>query len=104
MLVKIQNVLNNMFNTLHLLDGVTHWVTQRFSVLLVISCMVFSFFFDSLYFFVLAIILLTFHIGVGLRTLIDDYIHDEQLFLVSVTFLRITVLFALKVIFILFVC
>ena len=48
--------------------------------------------------------LLVFHISAGIQTLIDDYIHDPVLFLLSVTYLRITALFLFKTLFVIFIC
>jgi len=48
--------------------------------------------------------LLIFHISAGIQTLIDDYIHDHVLFLISATYLRVTVLFLFKTLFLIFIC
>ena len=96
--------LNKFFVSIHSLDGLIHWLVQRstaitalFSLFLVLS-------FDNLGIFCILGSLLIFHIFVGIQTLIDDYIHDQVLFLLSITYLRITVLFLFKTLFVIFIC
>ena len=98
------NKLNQTFATIYSLDGFLHWMIQRLTALGLLFSILFTVFFDNLYFFLIAIVLLTFHISVGIRTLIDDYIHDDLLFLISTTFLRIILLFLFKTILIVFIC
>jgi len=98
------NKLNQTFATIYSLDGFLHWVIQRLTALGLLFSILFTVLFDNLYFFLIAIVLLTFHISVGIRTLIDDYIHDDLLFLISTTFLRIILLFLFKTILIVFIC
>lgn len=98
------NILNKLFVNVHFLDGLIHWLTQRFTAIFIILCSFFVFTFDSPSVFCIVISLLIFHISAGIQTLIDDYIHDNVLFLLSVTYLRVLVLFLFKTLFIIFVC
>ena len=98
------NKLNQIFATIYYLDGFFHWVAQRLTALSLLFTVFFTVLFNNLYFFLIAVVLLTFHISVGIRTLIDDYIHDDLLFLISTTFLRIILLFLFKTILIIFIC
>jgi len=98
------HTINQFLTKVNSLDGFLHWIVQRFTALSMF-CSVFAvIFFDDLYFFVVLSFFLVFHISVGIRILIDDYIHDDVLFLISTTFLRIITLFLLKTIFIVFIC
>lgn len=96
--------LNKLFVNIHCLDGLIHWLIQRFTALSVLICLTIVIFFDSLGAFSILGSLLVFHIFAGIQTLIDDYIHDGVLFLISITFLRITALFLFKMLFIIFIC
>jgi len=97
-------ILNKFFVNIHSLDGLIHWSVQRFTAISVLICLFFVFFFDSQVVFCILGSLLIFHISAGIQTLIDDYIHDHVLFLLSVTYLRITVLFLFKTLFVIFIC
>lgn len=96
--------INKFLIKINSLDGFLHWIVQRATALMILFTIVTIFFFDNLYLSLLLSFLIVFHISVGIRTLIDDYIHDDILFLISATFLRIVVIFLLKTIFIIFVC
>lgn len=104
MLIKFYKILNYIFDILHSLDGFLHWMVQRSTVFLVLFFVPVMIFLDSVYLFFLIAVLLTFHISAGLRTLVDDYVHDGLLFLLGNTLLRILLIFSLKAIFVLFVC
>jgi len=96
--------LNKIFTNIHSLDGLIHWLVQRFTAITILICLFLVFAFDSLTVFIVLGSLLIFHISAGIHTLIDDYIHDHILFLVSITFLRITILFLFKTLFVIFIC
>ena len=96
--------LNKFFVNVHSLDGLIHWLIQRFTALSVLLCLVAVIIFDNLGIFSILGSLLIFHISAGIQTLIDDYIHDGILFLISITYLRITILFLFKMLFIIFIC
>jgi succinate dehydrogenase hydrophobic anchor subunit len=98
------HILNKFFVSIHSLDGLIHWLVQRFTAIniLVCSCLVFNF--DSLAIFCVLGLLLIFHILAGIQTLVDDYIHDHILFILSATYLRITALFLFKTLFLIFIC
>jgi succinate dehydrogenase hydrophobic anchor subunit len=98
------HTLNQFLVKINSLDGFLHWSTQRLSALTIIFAISISIAFDNLYFFLVFLILVVFHLSVGIRTLIDDYIHDDVCFLLSTTFLRIISIFLFKTIFILFIC
>jgi len=98
------HTINEFLAKISSLDGFLHWIVQRFTALSILCSVFIVIFFDNLYFFILLSLFLIFHISVGIRTLIDDYIHDDVLFLTSTTFLRIIVLFLLKTIFVVFIC
>lgn len=98
------HTINEFLTKISSLDGFLHWIVQRLTALSILCGVFLVFFFDNLYIFLLLSFFLVFHISVGIRTLIDDYIHDDVLFLTSTTFLRIIALFLLKTIFIVFVC
>ena len=95
--------LNKFFLSIHHLDGLIHWLVQRFTAIAVFFCLCLVLSFDSLSIFLALGSLLVFHISAGIQTLIDDYIHDHVLFLISVVYLRITVLFLLKTLCITFI-
>ena len=88
--------LNKFFINIHSLDGLIHWLIQRSTAITILICLFLVFIFDSLTIFSMLGSLLVFHISAGIQTLIDDYIHDPVLFLLSVTYLRITALFLFK--------
>ena len=96
--------LNKFFINIHSLDGLIHWLIQRSTAITILICLFLVFIFDSLTIFSMLGSLLVFHISAGIQTLIDDYIHDPVLFLLSVTYLRITVLFLFKTLFVIFIC
>jgi succinate dehydrogenase hydrophobic anchor subunit len=96
--------LNKFFINIHSLDGLIHWLIQRSTAITVLICLFLVFIFDSLTIFSMLGSLLVFHISAGIQTLIDDYIHDPVLFLLSVTYLRITALFLFKTLFVIFIC
>lgn len=98
------HTINKFLVKINSLDGFLHWIIQRFTALSILFSLTIIFFSDSLYFFILLSFFLVFHITVGIRTLIDDYIHDDVLFLTSTTFLRIIAIFLFKTIFIVFLC
>lgn len=76
--------------------GLIHWLVQRISAgFLLVSI---TFFFNNVFLFGLLLVFLSFHVFAGIETLLDDYVHDQNLFIFSFTFLRIFVLFLLKVI------
>jgi succinate dehydrogenase hydrophobic anchor subunit len=96
--------LNKVFVNIHSLDGLIHWLVQRSTAISVLICLAFDSIFDSLSIFCVLGSLLIFHISAGIQTLIDDYIHDHVLFLISATYLRVTVLFLFKTLFLIFIC
>lgn len=96
--------LNKFFLNIYHLDGLIHWLVQRSTAITVLFCLFLTLTFDSLTIFSILVSLLIFHISAGIQTLIDDYIHDHVLFLISVTYLRITVLFLFKILFVIFIC
>jgi len=96
--------LNKVFVNIHSLDGLIHWLVQRSTAISVLICLAFVSIFDSLSIFCVLGSLLIFHIFAGIQTLIDDYIHDHVLFLISATYLRVTVLFLFKTLFLIFIC
>jgi len=98
------HIFNQFLVKINSLDGFLHWSIQRFSALIIIFTMSTSIIFDNIYFFLILLILVVFHLSVGIRTLIDDYIHDNVCFLLCTTFLRIIGIFLFKTIFILFIC
>ena len=98
------NNLNKFFVNIHSLDGLIHWLVQRSTAITVLLCLFLVLSLDSLAIFCILCSLLIFHIFVGIQTLIDDYIHDHVLFLLSITYLRITVLFLFKTLFVIFIC
>ena len=96
--------LNKLFVKIHCLDGLIHWLIQRFTALSVLTCLTLVILFGNLSTSLILGSLLIFHIFAGIQTLIDDYIHDGILFLISITYLRITVLFLFKMLFVIFIC
>lgn len=98
------HTINQFLVKINSLDGFLHWTIQRFTALSILFTALGVIFFDNLYLFVLLLFFLVFHISVGIRTLIDDYIHDDVLFLTTTTFLRIIVVFLFKTVFIVFIC
>lgn len=98
------NIINYFLLKINSLDGFLHWTTQRFTALTVFFFFPVILFFGDIYFLLGLSFFLAYHVLVGIRTLIDDYIHDDILFLVSNTFLRIITIFSFKTIFIIFIC
>jgi len=96
--------LNKVFVNIHSLDGLIHWLVQRSTAISVLICLGFISISDSLFIFCVLGSLLILHISAGIQTLIDDYIHDHVLFLISGTYLRVTVLFLFKTLFLIFIC
>lgn len=98
------HILNQFLVKINSSDGFLHWSIQRLSALTMIFSILATIVLDNLYFFLIFLILVVFHLSLGIRTLIDDYIHDDVCFLLSTTFLRIISIFLFKTIFILFIC
>lgn len=98
------NKLNKLFLNIHFLDGLIHWLTQRLTAISIFVCLFFVFVFDNCAIFCILGSLLIFHASAGIQTLINDYIHDHVLFILSASYLRITVLFLFKTLFIIFLC
>lgn len=96
--------LNKFFVNTHSLDGLIHWLVQRSTAIIVFLSLFLVLSFDSLTIFCILGFFLIFHISAGIQTLIDDYIHDNVLFLLSATYLRITILFLFKTLFVIFIC
>lgn len=97
-------IINQILVKVNSKDGFTHWAVQRLTALSVIFGISATFITNNLYFFIILLSFLIFHILIGIRTLIDDYIHDNILFLVANTFLRLISIFTFKTILILFIC
>jgi succinate dehydrogenase hydrophobic anchor subunit len=89
--------LNRFLFNVHKLDGLIHWIVQRSTAMTVLLLLFLVLSLDSLIIFFALGSLLIFHISVGIQTLIDDYMHDHVLSLISVTYLRTTVLFLFKI-------
>jgi len=79
---------------------INHWVFQRFMALLFCVLIYFVFSYSSLYALVFSLFVISFHFFLGLSAFVDDYIHDNCLFLYVITFIKISILFSLKSIFI----
>lgn len=76
--------------------GLVHWLIQRFSAILMFILL--FFYFDNIFVFSLFLIILSYHIFVGIETLLNDYIHDIDLLFFGYVFLRLFILFLLKII------
>jgi len=92
----------NIYNLL-LFMKLNHWITQRFAIFLFLILLCSVFYFDSLNLIPIVVFFLSFHFFTGLCTLIDDYIHDDYLYLYAVTFIKIFNIFLLKSIMIVFI-
>ena len=79
-------------------DGMLHWLVQRFSAGVLLFLLIFCF--NNVFCSTLFFVILSFHIFVGMQTLLDDYVHDLDLFYCGFFYLRIFILFLLKSIFI----
>ncbi len=79
--------------------GCIHWLIQRISAILMFILI--FFYFDNVYIFSFIFIVLSYHLFVGIETLLNDYIHNVNLLFFGYVFLRIFILFLLKVILIL---
>jgi len=77
-----------------------HWIIQRLTALFLIVLSIISFVYNSLFLFILFIVILSFHIFVGLSVLVHDYMHDNSLSLYVTVFIRIFVIYFLKSIFV----
>ena len=100
----MSSMINRFFSNIFHLDGVIHWLVQRSTAVMTLFCLVFVFTSDNLAIFCILGSLLIIHISAGIQTLIDDYIHDNILFLISVTYLRISILFVFKILCVICVC
>ena len=98
------NLLNKFFLRIHFLEGLIHWLIQRFTAISILVSLVFVFAFDSLPLFCILGSLLIFHVYAGIQTLIDDYIHDYLFFSLSITYLRVVAVFLFKTLLVIFVC
>ena len=96
-------MLNKLLNLVHKKDGYLHWLTQRISALVALILLTSVFFIKPNIFFLLLLVILCFHLCVGIQTLLDDYVHNHILHLTGVFFLRLMVIFSVKSIFILFI-
>jgi len=96
-------MLNKLLNFVHIKDGYLHWLTQRISALAALTFLISIFFINIDIFLLLLLVVLSFHLSVGIQTLLDDYVHDHVLHLMGVFFLRLMVIFFFKSIFILFI-
>lgn len=97
------SIINNLFHKFHSDEGLIHWIIQRFTAISVLACLTILALSNNLLMFIVLICSVVFHAHAGIKTLIDDYIHDSVLYLVSLTFLRITTIYLFKVIFLLFI-
>lgn len=96
--------INYLFDFFNSLDGLTHWIIQRVSAVIIFFLALTSLFSHNLYTLALFLLLVVSHIFVGIQTLIDDYIHDATYSLVIFTSLRLIAIFFLKTIDVLFLC
>ena len=96
-------MLNNLLQTIHSKDGFIHWCIQRFSAVLALILIFAALTSGLSIVFVIIAINISFHLGTGVCTLLDDYVHGSIEHLVGVTILRITIIFAVKTVFILFI-
>jgi len=97
-------ILNKFFVFVHLLDGFIHWLTQRSTALIVISILFVVIFNNDAILLTFLCLFVIFHVFAGIQTLINDYIHDHMLFLISLTFLRLCVVFLFKALYVVFLC
>ncbi len=97
-------ILNKFFTLVHLSDGLMHWLTQRSTALIIISILSFVTFNNDTFLFIFLCLFVVFHVFAGIQTLVNDYIHDHTLFLISLTFLRLCVIFLFKSLYIIFLC
>ena len=96
--------LNKLLHFFFFADGLTHWLVQRIAAASILTCSVLIFLLDNYSLFILLPVLLFFHVFAGIRTLLDDYIHDLILFLISSIYLRISIIYFLKTLFLIFLC
>lgn len=96
-------MLNKFLNFVHIKDGYLHWLIQRISALVALTFLISIFIINADIFLLLLLLVLSFHLFVGIQTLLDDYVHDYVLHLMGIFFLRLMVIFFLKSIFILFI-
>jgi succinate dehydrogenase hydrophobic anchor subunit len=94
--------INKLLHFFYFSDGLIHWLIQRIAAVCILLSTLIFFYFDL--FFIFFLVFIFFHIFVGIRTLLDDYVHDSILFLLSNIFLRITIIYFLKILFIIFLC
>lgn len=97
-------LLNKIFTSAHFLDGLTHWLIQRSTALMIVLSLVLVPLVDDFILFVLFYFFVIFHVFAGIQTLINDYIHDHVLFLISLTSLRLCILFLFKTVYVIFLC
>jgi len=96
--------INNLLHSFYFFDGFLHWTIQRIAA---VSIIFFTFslaFLKTFWFFLFLVLFLFYHIFSGSRTLLVDYIHDFTLYLISNLYLRVTIIYFLKTIFIVFLC
>nr|NP_066471.1 succinate:cytochrome c oxidoreductase subunit 4 [Rhodomonas salina]AAG17742.1 succinate:cytochrome c oxidoreductase subunit 4 [Rhodomonas salina] len=83
--------------------GSFHWYIQRSSALFLFFGFSLSIFFNlvNVFFLSLFLIVLVFHIEMGIETFICDYMHDPFSIFVSEVFLDLFVIFGIKSVFLL---
>ena len=96
-------MLNNLLKTILSKDGFLHWGVQRFSAIFTLVLFLTIFLSDSFFLLGVVFIILSYHIVTGISTLLDDYVHGSVEHLTGTTLLRISILFALKALFIIFI-
>lgn len=81
--------------------GSFHWYIQRFTAIILFFCFSLLVCFSSLNFFVVSLflILLFFHIEVGIETFMYDYMHDSFSIFISEILLDLMIIFSIKSIF-----
>lgn len=91
--------MSNLLNFLHMKEGSLHWWLQRISAVLMIPLFLWLDF--SIYF--LLIVILLYHIRAGIETVIEDYVHNESIKIPCYVFLRIFIIYVLKLAAVLFI-
>lgn len=82
---------------------ISHWTTQRFMALMWITLFYYSFRYENLDILVISLFILCSHFLIGLSIFMHDYIHDNSLYIYTISFIKISILFFLKITFLSFI-
>ena len=83
--------------------GLFHWLGQRISACCIVFSIVSVWFLNLPVLNGIVFVIIAYHLKFGLECLIEDYIHNKQLKMLGLIFLRLILLFLLHTVFLLLV-